>query len=225
MTDGLISQLTALVVDDRESSRYLVSAWLKGAGFSTVEAGSGGAALDVLATQPIDLAILDVNLPDMSGFQVCERIRASPSLEWMPVIHLSATAVEPADRSEGLMRGADAYVTEPVEPAEFLAIVSALVRRSEMRRRNALTTARLRALNAASADLQAASSDERVFQALADGAAQIAGIGAVVVTTSPPMAWRSDGPPTPLDDDDAAAVDAALAPARAGHSSLTLGHA
>ena len=59
--------------------------------------------------------VLDVRLPDLSGFEVCERIKARPPGD-APVIHVSAHAVDVADRAQGLTRGADAYLTEPIEP-------------------------------------------------------------------------------------------------------------
>lgn len=223
MSNPGITQLVALVVDDRESSRYLVNTWLRRAGFRTLEASSGAAALDLLANETIDLAILDVNLPDMSGFELCESIRSRPDTEWMPVVHVSATAVESADRSEGLMRGADAYLVEPVEPTEFLAILTSLIRRGEMRKRTAVTAGRLRALNAASADIQAASSEERVFDALVQGATAIAGVEAIVATIArTPSIRRGDAPPQPLAAGDLEIIGAALDPVRAGQTTLTL---
>ena len=83
---------------------------------------------------PWTLVILDVGLPDMSGFEVCELIKADPGSA-RPVIHLSATAVRGADRAQGLTRGADAYLVEPVEPDELLATVASVLRYYRARRR------------------------------------------------------------------------------------------
>ena len=116
-----------LVVDDTLASRYITSSWLQRSGHQVIEASTGAEALRTLATRAVDLVILDVGLPDMSGFEVCERIKADPGPP-RPVIHLSATSVRGADRAQGLTRGADAYLVEPVEPDELLATVASVLR-------------------------------------------------------------------------------------------------
>src|SRR6476659_2895834 len=181
MSDLVTSSLVAVVVDDHESSRYLVSSWLDRAGFRVLTAASGTDGLALVLGEPVDIVILDVNLPDMSGFEVCEAIRSDSSTEWLPVVHVSATAVQPKDRSEGLLRGADAYLTEPVEPREFLALVTSLLRRAHVRRKTLRTTARLRTLNSASADVHAASSETRVLDALVTGASHLAESSAILI--------------------------------------------
>lgn len=100
---------------------------MRRSGHRVIEAATGTEALAVLAATEVDLVLLDVGLPDMSGFDVCERIKSDPALV-RPVIHLSATAIRGADRAQGLTRGADAYLTEPVEPDELLATVTSLLR-------------------------------------------------------------------------------------------------
>jgi DNA-binding response OmpR family regulator/serine phosphatase RsbU (regulator of sigma subunit) len=214
--------LVALVVDDRESSRHLLASLLDRAGFSVLTEGTGAAALEVARTRQPDLAILDVNLPDMSGFEVCEAIRADPQLESTPVVHVSATAVDSRHRTEGLLRGADAYLTEPLEPREFLAIVTSLVRRTKLRQRTLRTTTRLRMLNVATADVHAASSEDRVFEALSQGAANIASDVARVISRSADatLAWTSDGGGSTVEQIDAHAVAGLLEPAEAGHTVL-----
>lgn len=114
---------TILVVDDTAASRYISGSWLRRSGHRVIEAATGTEALAALAATEVDLVLLDVGLPDMSGFDVCERIKSDPALA-RPVIHLSATAIRGADRAQGLTRGADAYLTEPVEPDELLATVT-----------------------------------------------------------------------------------------------------
>jgi DNA-binding response OmpR family regulator len=172
---------TVLVLDDRQESRYLVTTWLSRAGYEVVEAATGAAALAVLAATDLDLALLDVNLPDMSGFEVCEAIRANPVTASLPIIHLSATAVESTDRSEGLLRGADAFLVEPLDQRVLLATITALIRRAEMRKRARVTAERLRELNRVTADVHAASSDRQLFTAVTEGASRLAGTDAVLV--------------------------------------------
>lgn len=118
---------TILNVDDSEAQRYATSRVLQHAGFSVLEAGTGSQALAMVAEGP-DLVILDVNLPDMSGLEVCRRIRADESTARLPVVHLSASMVSTRARVAGLEGGADAYLVQPVEPEELLATVKALLR-------------------------------------------------------------------------------------------------
>ena len=72
--------------------------------------------------------VLDVNLPDIDGFEVCRRLRASPQTARTPVIHLSATFVNDGDKVQGLDAGADGYITHPVEPPVLIATVNAFLR-------------------------------------------------------------------------------------------------
>lgn len=117
-----------LNVDDYQPGRYSRSRLLRSVGYEVVEAGAGEEALAMVRYLQPQLVILDVNLPDMSGFEVCRRIKADPATENIAVLHLSATSVTTAHRVEGLRGGSDGYLTEPVEPAELLATVDALLR-------------------------------------------------------------------------------------------------
>src|SRR5262245_28071332 len=116
-----------LVVDDRESSRYAVSRILQKAGFTVREGSTGAEALRLAAGRP-DLVILDVNLPDLSGYEVCRQLKSAPETASIPVLHLSATFVGSEARSEGLEGGADGYLTYPLEPRELVATIEALLR-------------------------------------------------------------------------------------------------
>jgi PAS domain S-box-containing protein len=117
---------TILVVDDNPAGRYATSRVLRAAGFAVLEAASGSEGL-VLAAGA-DLVVLDVNLPDVSGFEVCRRIRSTAEMARLPVIHLSATFVRDTDKVEGLDAGADGYLTHPVEPPVLIATVNAFLR-------------------------------------------------------------------------------------------------
>ena len=110
--------LTVLLVDDREVNRYAVSRILQKAQFVVREAATGEDALRLAAQKP-DLVILDVNLPDLSGYEVCRRIKADPATTSIPVLHLSATFVGSEDRAEGLEGGADGYLTYPLSLANW----------------------------------------------------------------------------------------------------------
>jgi PAS domain S-box-containing protein len=119
-----------LYVDDDEANRLAFRWVLRGAGFDTREATTGRDALRLAAEKP-DLIILDVNLPDLDGFEVCRRIKAHPATAAIPVLHLSGVFVSPDDRSSALEGGADAYLTKPAEPRELVATVKALLRMHE----------------------------------------------------------------------------------------------
>ena len=115
-----------LVLEDESNIRSFVVLNLNRAGYETVEAGSGEEALELLKQHPdIRLALLDVMLPGMDGFEVCHRIRASNSK--VGIIMLTARTQE-MDKVTGLMTGADDYVTKPFSPADLTARVDALSR-------------------------------------------------------------------------------------------------
>ncbi|HVS37224.1 MAG TPA: ATP-binding protein [Gemmataceae bacterium] len=116
-----------LYVDDDPANRLAFSTALRDAGFDTREAATGGDALRLAAEGP-DLIILDVNLPDIDGFEVCRRIKAHPATSSIPVLHMSAVYVRSKDKAHGLAGGADVYLTKPVEPDEVVATVHALLR-------------------------------------------------------------------------------------------------
>ena len=121
-------RVTILHVDDNEANRYVVSRMLRQAGFEFKEAATGEAALRLVAEQQPDLIILDVQLPDISGFEVCRRLKANPVTSSIPVLHLSASFVKSKDKVQGLESGADGYLAQPVEPIELIATVKALLR-------------------------------------------------------------------------------------------------
>ena len=118
---------TILNVDDNEANRYAISRMLQRAGFAVTEAASGEEALQAVARRP-DLVILDVNMPDLDGFEVCRRIKADPATASIPVLHMSASYILSEDKTRGLEEGADGYLIRPVEPPELLATVRALLR-------------------------------------------------------------------------------------------------
>lgn len=121
-------QITILCIDDNPTNRYVVQRHLEAAGFRVTEADSGEAGLQAITTSPPDLIILDVRLPDISGFEVCQRLKENPATASIPVLHLSAAYTRSQDRAQGLEMGADAYLMQPVEAVELLATVRALLR-------------------------------------------------------------------------------------------------
>ena len=140
-----VSPATILVVDDNPATLYSTSRVLRGADFEVLEAATGEEAL-VRASRPVDLVILDVNLPDIDGFEVCRRLRARPETVRTPVIHLSATFVKDDDKVQGLQIGADGYLTHPVEPPVLIATVKAFLRARQAEDAMRTSEARFRAL-------------------------------------------------------------------------------
>jgi PAS domain S-box-containing protein len=118
---------TILYVDDDPGNRHAFSWLLRSAGYAVTEAATGTEALRLVGDKP-DLVILDVNLPDVSGFEVCRRIKSHPATTRIPVLHMSGVFVRSEDKTHGLEEGADAYLIKPAEPGEVLATVKALLR-------------------------------------------------------------------------------------------------
>ena len=119
-----------LVVDDDLELLGLIGFALRQAGYLVLEASDGRAALATFAREQPDLVILDVNLPELSGFEVCRQIRAEAAT---PVMLLTVRSSE-EDQVRGLDGGADDYLTKPFSPRTLLARVRALLRRAEIDR-------------------------------------------------------------------------------------------
>src|SRR5215212_10781087 len=116
------------MVDDDPSLVKMISFLLKDEGYDVVSAGTGQEALQLLQQQWVDMVILDIMLPrNMDGFEICRRVRETNRV---PIIMLSARG-STEDRVKGLLEGADDYLPKPFEPAELLARVKALFRRSQ----------------------------------------------------------------------------------------------
>lgn len=124
---GDVDMRKVLILEDEVNIRSFVVINLKRAGYDTIEAGTGEDALERLRENPdIGVAILDIMLPDIDGFEVCRRIRANN--KQIGIIMLTARTQE-MDKITGLMTGADDYVTKPFSPAELTARIDALYRR------------------------------------------------------------------------------------------------
>jgi two-component system OmpR family response regulator len=118
---------TILVVDDEDAIQDLVTAALRFAGYRAEAAASGKSALDAAAALSPDLIVLDVNLPDLDGFEVCRRLQASGSKA--AVIFLTARDA-PADLRTGFTGGGDDYLTKPFRLEELLLRIEAVLRRA-----------------------------------------------------------------------------------------------
>ena len=118
-----------LNVNDHVANLYLVSKLLSNAGYRVLEARTGQGALEVAyGEQKPDVIVLDVHLPDISGIEVCRRLKADPRTQQIKILHTSATFVTSNNKLQGVDAGADGYLTQPFEPEELIATIRSLVR-------------------------------------------------------------------------------------------------
>ncbi len=175
-----------LVVDDTEAQRYAVVRALRNEEFEVLEARSGAEALKLAAATTLDAVVLDVNLPDLDGFEVCRRLKDASSV-MLPVMHLSSTSTSASARAQGLDAGADGYLTHPFEPDVLRAAVSSLVR---LKRQEA---ARL-------VQVAATSLLQEALDALADQIALIGPAGELIAVNA---AWTDFGAANGFEDSEA----------------------
>ena len=136
---------------------------LRQAGYDCTEIGTGAEALEMAQTLP-DLLILDVNLPDISGYEVCRKIKQDPHTSQISILQISASFVSSEDRARALEAGADGYLTHPIEAMVLIATVRAL-----LRLRTAESVAR-----------KSAEQWQSTFDALSEGLALVDGEGRLV---------------------------------------------
>ena len=117
-----------LVVEDEPPLQKLLAYNLEAAGFETAQAFDGEEAVTLIEERPPDLLLLDWMLPQLSGIELCRRLRRRPETARLPIIMLTARGEE-HDRLRGLETGADDFVTKPFSPAELIARVRAVLRR------------------------------------------------------------------------------------------------
>ncbi len=180
------SGFSILVCDDAAAKRYVIASWLRREGFTVLEAETGAQAIEIASQGAIDLAVLDVHLPDMSGLDVCASIKTDPRTAATPVMHISAVAVEPEDRSAGLENGADAYMVDPIEPLEMLSTVRALLRSSGARRTAERLAGRLQVLATASLRINVALNATRLAAVASEATSRVLDTESVVVLLDDP---------------------------------------
>jgi two-component system, OmpR family, alkaline phosphatase synthesis response regulator PhoP len=116
-----------LIVDDERNIVELIDLYARQAGFSTLRAYDGEAALDILGREVPSLIVLDLMLPKLDGWEVCRRVRARSDV---PILMLTARD-DDVDKIVGLELGADDYLTKPFNPRELIARIRAILRRSK----------------------------------------------------------------------------------------------
>ncbi|MEU0676890.1 fused response regulator/phosphatase [Streptomyces sp. NPDC006172] len=188
--DGKRTDATVLVVDDVPASRFAMGALLRRAGHQVVPVASGREALfelDARLRQGAlpDVALVDVDLPDMSGFDLCRRLKSRPHTAGLPVVHFSAAALASGDRCQGLDAGGEAYLTMPAEPEEIAAVVRAAVRAARLRAGDQALARRLSLLSETIVTVQSARSLQELADAAAEGAGRLTGGPAAVFVLAP----------------------------------------
>jgi two-component system, OmpR family, response regulator len=125
---------TALIVDDHADFRGLIAAQLETAGIRAIQAADGEEALKL--AREADVVLLDVNLPEMSGYTICSELRAEYG-ERLPIVFLTGYRTESMDRAAGLLMGGDDYIVKPPDLDELLARVRRLIDRTQERKQAA----------------------------------------------------------------------------------------
>lgn len=144
-----------LNVDDDDAGRYALTRHLRLKGYLVVDAVNGREALAMAASEQPDLVLLDVDLPDLNGFEVCRLLKGHPVTAGIPILHVSASYLDDPSRVKGLNTGADGYLTEPVDPEVLHATIKAILRMKAAER----------------AERLAAGQWQSTFDAIADGVA------------------------------------------------------
>lgn len=119
---------TILVIDDNIATRYAMKRVVERQGWRVLEAGTGTEGLAILRQEPVDVLVLDVNLPDMSGFDIVRLLRADDAMRLLPIVHVTAASIHTRDMIAGLEGGADSYLIHPVDPGVLIATLRALLR-------------------------------------------------------------------------------------------------
>lgn len=128
MVEGSNKKCVVLNVDDNKDSLRVKTVTLRHAGFVVIEAETGGEAIRLVSESRPDVVLLDVNLPDVSGFEVCRRLRSNPATTSTLIVQISARFTKGSDKIKGLDGGADGYLTSPVEPPLLVATIRSLLR-------------------------------------------------------------------------------------------------
>lgn len=121
--------ISVLTVDDNEIHCYAMSKLLESAGYSVSVANCGTDALKIATTKRPDVVLLDVHLPDLSGFEVCAELRKYPETRNIPVVFHSATSATEVTRTRALSVGADAFLTYPVDKQHLYSVIQGCIAR------------------------------------------------------------------------------------------------
>ena len=118
-----------LIVEDEEATRETWAEFFQNTGYQTVEAADGQEALEVARTENPDLVLLDLRLPKLDGYQVCQRLKSDPAMSNIPIIMITAFLTGASDTVRGIEYGADDYLNKPVDLDVLAARVKMVLRR------------------------------------------------------------------------------------------------
>ena len=124
---------SVVVADGDEEERHAIATALRGAGYDAIEVGTGAEALAAANRSDVALLMLEVSLPDTTGYQVCHALRENSGSE-LPIFFLSGTRTEPMDRVAGLLLGADDFIVKPFDADELVTRAGRFVARGGTRR-------------------------------------------------------------------------------------------
>jgi CheY-like chemotaxis protein len=124
-----------LLVDDNQTHRYSLGRHLEESGFDVLQAPTGSEALGIAALHRPDAVLLDINLPDMSGFDVCERLKNDPQTESVPVIFHSATHDTQSARARAMDLGAVSFLSYPITIEHLITVLQGAFLRADERER------------------------------------------------------------------------------------------
>ena len=118
----------ALLVEDNENNRYLLTLLLKNAGFTVVIAEDGRSALEIAQREQPDVILLDIQMPEMDGYEVATHLKGDAELARIPIVGVSSFAM-PGDREKAIRMGFAGYIEKPVDPEHFSETVLSILGR------------------------------------------------------------------------------------------------
>lgn len=118
-----MNRQVVLLVDDNQTHQYSLGRHLEESGFDVLQAQSGSEALKIAASRCPDAVLLDINLPDMSGFDVCEKLKSNPQTEWVPIIFHSATHDTQSARMQAMDLGAVSFLSYPIIVEHLISVL------------------------------------------------------------------------------------------------------
>ncbi len=118
--------LKALLVEDNENNRYLLTLLLEHAGFTVLPAVDGKSGVDLARREAPDLILLDIQMPEMDGYEVAAILKSDPVLARIPIVGVSSFAM-PGDRDKAMRAGFAGYIEKPVDPERFVETVMAFL--------------------------------------------------------------------------------------------------
>ncbi len=111
--------ITILNVEDNPDNRTLARRLLEASGYKVLEAESAQRALELIGSQPIDLVLMDINMPDVDGYTLTARLKSQPSFHKVPIVALTANVMK-GDRERSLQAGCDGYIEKPIDVDRFI---------------------------------------------------------------------------------------------------------